>query len=324
MRFSIIIPVKEINSYVKNTLKCLRANNYKNFEVLLLPDEDVNIKKSYPWLKIISTGRVSPSAKRNLASREASGEILAFLDDDAYPEKNWLKNAVKLFKKYKIAAVVGPNLTPKNSSLAQKVSGEFFASRFGAGVPDRYTPGKKLKYVDDWPTVNFLIRKEVFLDLSGFDENFWPGEDTKFCLDLISRRKKILYSPEVVVYHHRRPTLKAHLKQVASYGFHRGYFAKKFPATSLRLFYFIPGLFVLYLLSCIIYSLLGAGNFFIFLPLFVYLLILLYNTLIAADRWRQRQLFFLLPVYFLLSHISYGLNFIMGLTYSKSLKSKLR
>ena len=44
---------------------------------------------------------------------------------------------------------------------------------------------KPMKFVSDYPTVNLFVRKKIFLKVGGFVEDFWPGEDTKFCLDLV-------------------------------------------------------------------------------------------------------------------------------------------
>ncbi|MFQ6136538.1 MAG: glycosyltransferase [Candidatus Hydrothermarchaeales archaeon] len=50
----------------------------------------------------------------------SAGELLAFIDSDAYPRKDWLKNAVKYFSNPEIAAVGGPGLTPEEDNTLQK------------------------------------------------------------------------------------------------------------------------------------------------------------------------------------------------------------
>ncbi|MBI4743240.1 MAG: hypothetical protein HY776_00140 [Actinobacteria bacterium] len=101
-----------------------------------------------------------------------------------------------------------------------------------------------------------IVRKSVLEQLGGFDTKFWPGEDTKLCLEITKKlNKKIIYSPDVLVYHHRRPLFTSHLKQVWSYALHRGYFVKRFPETSLRLTYFIPSIFVFGLMFGLIFAL---------------------------------------------------------------------
>ena len=109
----------------------------------------------------------------------AKGEILAFLDDDAYPVKDWLKNAVKNFSDPQVAAVGGPAVTPEEDSDLQKTSGLIYSSVLVSGnFTYRYIPGKRQE-VEDYPSCNFLVRKSVMQELGGFNTNFWPGEDTK-------------------------------------------------------------------------------------------------------------------------------------------------
>ena len=77
---------------------------YKKFEVIVLPNEhaqyDLTLLKKYKWLKIIPTGKITkPAEKRNIGVKEAKGNIIAFIDDDAYPGNDWLEQAVISFKK---------------------------------------------------------------------------------------------------------------------------------------------------------------------------------------------------------------------------------
>ncbi len=244
LKVSIIIPVKAPNKNLENCIHhCLKLN-YPDFEIIVLPDYP--IKLSFSNLAVVPTGTVGPSEKRDKALTSSKGEILAFLDDDAFPMKEWLSNAVKYFGNKKVAAVGGPAVTPSSDSLLQKASGLVYSSFLGGGsIAYRYIP-KSQREVDDYPSCNFLVRKSVMEEVGGFNCKFWPGEDTKLCKEITNDlNMKIVYAPDVLVYHHRRPLFIPHLKQVWSYAAHRGYFIKRFPETSLRLTYFLPSIFVL-------------------------------------------------------------------------------
>jgi len=132
-------------------------------------------------------------------------------------------------------------VTPHGVSWQEEASGWASASPIGAGpYTYRFLPGKK-QSVDDYPSMNLAVRKTDFKRVGGYDSNFWPGEDTKLCLDLTHKlNKKIIYEPKSLVYHHRRPILLPHLKQNGNYGLHRGFFARILPKTSLRPIYFLP------------------------------------------------------------------------------------
>lgn len=320
LKVSIIIPVKEINDYIRESVPEILKLDWDNFEILIFPDEK-DKKHTWPKTEIIPSGKVGPAEKRDLALKYASGEILAFLDDDAYPTKNWLKEAIKNFKDEKVAAVGGPAITPSKDGVLQKVSGAVFESFLGgSGTRNRYLPVGKKEETDDWPTVNLLIRKEVFKQVGGFDSQYWPGEDTKLCLDVINAGYKIVYEPNAVVYHHRRSDLLKHFKQIGNYALHRGFFAKIYPQTSRKPFYFIPSLFDLYLLSFFIWPLFldrYPGAMFYAAPLAVYVVGLILDGIIISWRWKNPLVGILTMPMILCTHIWYGFRFVWGLVIPK-------
>ena len=308
-KVSIIIPCREINSYARESIEHCLSLDYPDFEVLLLPDSEQNIDSLN--VRVIPTGPIGPSEKRDLALNHASGEILAFLDDDAYPSECWLREAVKHFKDDEVAAVGGPAVTPPGDSLLQKASGFVYSSFLGSGsLGFRYIP-KGQREVDDYPSCNFVIKKSVFQESGGFNTLFWPGEDTKLCLEITNKlHKKIIYDPGVLVYHHRRSLFRPHLRQIWSYAVHRGYFAKKFPQNSRRVSFLLPSLFCLGLLFGIVASLLNPILRMIFLSVIaVYLLVALCSSLQSKD-------IRITPLMFsgiIITHLTYGTGFIKGL-----------
>lgn len=326
--FSVIIPVQKINNYILETCGRLKSLKNKNFEVIIFPDEievDDKIKEKELCARIIPTGKVSPAVKRDLAIKHANGEFLAFIDDDAYPNENWLNVAEKYLQNDNVSAVGGPQLTPADDSFWQKVSGAMFLSPLSGSAIIRFWPGKKVQEVDDWPTVNFIIKKSDFERIGGFDSAYWPGEDTKLCLDIISKlNKKILYIPDLTVYHHRRSGFAKHLKQTGNYGLHRGYFAKVFPKTSRRLMYFIPSSWVVFLVAGGIASIyFGFVLKFYILGLAVYLAAVLFSTLSILQKTRNLLVSIGTVPYLVSFHVWYGIRFIKGFVFTKNLNSKL-
>src|SRR3972149_4460525 len=128
---SIIIPVKEVNDYIRESMPHILNMDYEDFEVLIFPDRPTG--ESFPKTRIIPTGDIGPAGKRGLALKHAKGAIFAFLDGDAYPRSDWLRNAVLHFRDQRVGAVGGPAVTPLNDSVWQRASGAVFSSWLASG-----------------------------------------------------------------------------------------------------------------------------------------------------------------------------------------------
>lgn len=310
MIVSIIVAAKAWSSNLEECIYWCSKLNYPDLEIIIVTDKPVEPRIKDSRIKIISAGPLRPADKRDIAAKEAKGDILAFIDDDAYPREDWLENALKDFSDIEIAAVGGPGLTPCDDSLLEQASGLIYSS-FLVGGAYRYRYIQEARrFVDDYPSCNFFVRKSAFSELGGFNTSFWPGEDTKLCLGITKGLgKKIIYDPEVVVYHHRRPLFAAHLKQVAAYALHRGYFAKRFPQTSFRIAYFIPTLFLAGIcLGSLVSSLVTSLKIVYFAVLASYLLIVFIFSAFAGLR-----MMLLLAAGIILTHLIYGFYFLKGL-----------
>jgi len=323
MLFSIIIPVKEINDYIRETVTHIKTLSKDDWELIILPNSPTTHEWSDVRIRTEPTGKVSPGSKRNLGAEIARGDILVFLDDDSYPTVDLLNIAEGYFQDQAVAALGGPAVTPKDNTFWQRVSGAVFLSRFSGGYPERYLPVGNARPVDDWPSVNLMVRRLVFLRIGGFDTTFWPGEDTKLCRDLVKLNNRILYIPNMIVWHHRRTNLIAHLKQIGAYGLHRGYFAKNYPETSRKVIYFIPSLFALFVISIAIVPLISRdGIYYIAVGLFIYSISLIKSVYDIA-KVESLTVALAAILYIIPTHFLYGVLFAQGIL-TKTLVSRLR
>ena len=212
-------------------------------QVLVVSDEDRGpLPPGATQLLTGATHDTSPAEKRDLALAHATGAVCAFLDDDAYPRDDWLERALARFAADPtVAGVGGPGLTPPGSGWRERASGAFYESRLGSGaLRFRFVQSGTVRDVDDLPAYNFLVRTDALRAVGGWGSRFYGGEDTKVCLQLVRSGHRLVYDPDVVVFHYRRPILAQHLRQVANVGRHRGYFARTLPETSRRAVYFAP------------------------------------------------------------------------------------
>ena len=324
-KFSIIIPVKAINDYLREAVLHIQQLTSFPWELLIIPDEAEATEWSYDQrIMVVTSGRVGPADKRDLGSRLASGDILVFLDDDSFPEPDLLEVANKYFLDPDVIAIGGPGRTPPSDSFWQRVSGAVFLSRLTGGTPERYVPVGPVRAIDDWPSVNLMVRQDTFMDVGGFDCKHWPGEDTKLCLKLKQTGKRLLYVPEMVVWHHRRTGLVAHLRQVGAYGLHRGYFARYYPETSFRLKYFIPTAFALFVLTSLLAPWLPELVSNLLIGGWVAYVLALLVGMTGALRFEKVSVVLVSALYLPPTHFFYGIQFVRGYGKQSELVSRLR
>ncbi len=305
---SIIIPCRDLDDYTNECIEYCKLLDYPNFEIILLPDFPID--HAILGVKVIATGPVPPGVKRNLGVKNSSGEFCAFIDNDAYPRSDWLNNALNYFADPQVGGVGGPGLTPEADIFTQKAGGYVLSSFMVGTLSSRYKI-KSFFESDDIHSCNFIARKAVIVEAGGWNEKYWPGEDTLMCLAIRKLGKKLIESSEVIVFHHRRSLFKAHLKQVSRFGEHRGFFVKKYPKNSVKLKYFFPSLLVLSIAIGLFLSL-----FFLICAYFVLFTLIFYFSLsLTAAALQVKSISLVLYVWLgiIATHLIYGCFFLSGL-----------
>ncbi|MBQ6247058.1 MAG: glycosyltransferase, partial [Kiritimatiellae bacterium] len=264
-------------------------------------------------VRVVPTGRVRPAEKRNLGIELATGDVIAFLDDDASPQPQWLAQACRHFSREKVGAVGGPAITPPSDPFLAQIGGQVYESPLVSGTARFRYVSERLRKVDDIPSCNLLVRANVLREVGGFNTRYWPGEDTILCLDIVRRGHEMVYDPFAIVFHHRRPLFGPHLRQIGRYAHHRGFFCRVFPQTSLRFSYMVPSLFVLGVvfgpLVCHFQSILWP--FYIGIMGF-YLAI----TFVFAFKRRPHE-WLILWLGIVSTHVWYGIRFMQGLVFGR-------
>jgi len=259
------------------------------------------------------TLKAAPSIKRNLAAEKSEAEILVFCDDDVIVQPDWLKHLLKHFNYPDVAVVGGPNLTPPDSRLREKCSGYIFASALGGGsMSVRYKVIPKVMSVkgEELILCNMAIRKSAFKEVGGFPENLYPGEENFLCWKIREKGYKLIYEPNAIVWHRRRPLFIPHLRQVFHYGFGRAKMIKMIPR-SFKPIYLFPALLVIGLSLGFILA--------VFNPVVRLVYLLAVSSYFGATfalsihialTNRNFKAFFLLIPGFILHHLSYGVGFL--------------
>jgi succinoglycan biosynthesis protein ExoA len=266
-----------------------------------------------PRYEILLAEGSAPSRQRNLAAKEASGDVLYFLDDDSLiiPENFALCSAG--MSDPAVAVVGGPSITPAGDSRLQQLFGYALASAFGSGaVNNRYRTRGETRETTDKELIlcNLAVRRSVFMDLNGFNECLYPNEENEFLERVTSAGYKLLHVPSMFVFRSQRRTLKAFIRQMFSYGRGRG--QQTLITSSYTVSSFIPLFFVAYLvltLICIKYVLM-------FVPLVIYLAAALVSSLCVMRRTGRPFSLLLLGIYPIM-HFVNGVGLLWGLINGK-------
>lgn len=318
--FSIIIPFQNDNKLLRKNLSYLHKIDDLDFEIILISDTEINLdqykKKNINILNKILFGGTPPK-KRDYGSKFAKYEYLYFMDDDSFISNEWITSIVHIISK-KIDIAVGPGLTPNDDSIFSKNIANFYYSKLLSLFPERFLPIKKIFYVDDWPSVNFLIKKNVFKKINGFDTDIWPGEDTYLCKKIREKKFMIQYFYQLSIYHYRRSDPIKAIRQIFRYGLHRGLLFLNLGFAYQKKFYlFIISFFLILFFFIFLFPFLVAIKLLIASYLFYLMLSFLEINLRKANIC-SITIFIIAPIF----QLSYFLGFLLGLT-KKKYKSSL-
>jgi cellulose synthase/poly-beta-1,6-N-acetylglucosamine synthase-like glycosyltransferase len=242
---TIIIPTHNEEKNLPKLFLSLKKLDYpKNkLEIIVIDgnssDKTVKIAKKY-GAKVYQNPAQIRGAGCKIGVEKAQGEYIAFTDADCIVSKNWLKGLLREFTNSKIASVGGPNITPKNDTKTAKAIGAatLFLTRPGA----RYGfQGTKIQEIFHNPGCNVMYRKKAILDVENFNPTLITCEDEELDYRIIKKGYKILFTPNVVVDHYRRPTYKKILIQAFRYAVGRAQAIKMHPKMA-RWFHHIPTL----------------------------------------------------------------------------------
>ena len=209
-------------------------------------------------------------------------------------------------------------MTPKKSNLFEKLSSFFYSHILGGGFPERYISIKRKdgNFVNEWPTVNFLITKNLFDKIKGFGRDIWPGEDSYICKKIIKNGYRIVYKANLRVYHFRRTSFFKHLLQITNYGFLRGKLCREDFDLFRDYKYYFPSLWFMFLMLLLVFSFFNHNfNYLAFVLVIYFFLIIIFSE--KKYFKKDKSIIFFSLIYFFLSHLVYGYNFIKSFFQNK-------
>ena len=213
MNASIVIPTYNSAGTVGDLLKKIEPQNPG--EVIFVDDgsSDDTLKVLHRLqensglnLKIISQDHLGPASARNSGAKNASCDIVIFLDSDCIPSDNWLFEMTSPFSDPEVVGVQGTYETFNKESL--------IARFVGYEVAFRHDGMKRLDSVDFLGTFSVAYLRQAFLDEGGFDTTFTDAnaEDAEFSYRLRKKGFKLLFNPNAIVAHIHPSKLGSYLR----------------------------------------------------------------------------------------------------------------
>jgi GT2 family glycosyltransferase len=213
-RISVVVCTYNGARVIRDCMEGLLCLEYPNYEVIVVDDGSTDstaeIVREYPF-KLIQTENRGLGSARNTGMEAATGEIVAYTDDDARPDTHWLTYLATTFMTTKHAGVGGPNIAPPGDGLLA----DCVANAPGGPVHVLISDTE----AEHIPGCNCAYRKDALMSIGGWDTRFRAaGDDVDLCWRLQQRGYTIGFNPAALVWHHRRNSLRAYWKQQQGYG----------------------------------------------------------------------------------------------------------
>jgi glycosyltransferase involved in cell wall biosynthesis len=214
MKISVIMPVERLGGDAERAIGSILAQQTAfPFELIVVSATPLSALSKTGVRNVVEVNR-NPATRRNRAVSEARGEILAFMDDDAMADSNWLATAASYFEQFpKVVCIGGPDPAPEDSPPAELISETLLATPLiGSGIVshENRLGVFPIDRASDIALVNLFVRREAF---TGFDESVgYIGEDTAL-VEQLMQRGEVVYHSGVRVHHRRRAFPGPYLKQ---------------------------------------------------------------------------------------------------------------
>ena len=224
-RVSVVVCTYNGSRTLRDCLEGVARLQYPAFETIVVDDGSTDrtaeIARGYD-VRLIRTTNRGLSNARNTGLAAATGEIVAYLDDDAWPDPHWLQYLATTFRTTDHAGVGGPNIAPPGAGPVA----ECIAHAPGGPVHVLLSD----QVAEHIPGCNMAFRRERLEAIGGFDPQFRvAGDDVDVCWRLQQRGWTLGFHPAAMVWHRPRSSVRAFWKQQRGYGNAEGALQRKWP-----------------------------------------------------------------------------------------------
>jgi len=198
--------------FLKVCLESLRMQTYKNFDAYVIDNGSTDgsveyVKEQFSWVEVIELKRNLGFAKAyNEAIKMVEADFVALMNNDTRADENWLKELVnEIIDDKSVIAAGSKILLYDNPHLIHHAGAKITPIGGGVDIGLYDLDGKKYnikRLVGAVCGAAMLVRKDLFLKVGGFDEDFFAYfEETDFCWRALLHGFKIVYIPDSVIYH---------------------------------------------------------------------------------------------------------------------------
>jgi O-antigen biosynthesis protein len=224
-RISVVVCTYNGSRTLRECLSGLKQLEYTHYEIIVVDDgsrDNCAAIARECGVQVISTENRGLSAARNIGMKAATGEIVVYIDDDAYPDPHWLMYLASAFQGSTHAAIGGPNLAPPDDGAIA----DCVVNAPGGPVHVLLTD----TVAEHIPGCNMAFRKSHLQAIGGFDPQFRSaGDDVDVCWRIQQRGWTIGFSAAAMVWHHRRNSVRTYWKQQRGYGKAEAQLERKWP-----------------------------------------------------------------------------------------------
>jgi glycosyltransferase involved in cell wall biosynthesis len=213
-RVSVIVCSHNGAGSLADCLEGIASLDYPSFEVIVVDDGSNDatgeVAKKFS-VRLIQTENRGLGAARNTGLEKARGEVVAYIDDDATPDRDWLRYLVGTLLSTPHVGVGGPNIPPEGQGAVAAA-----VARAPGGPTHVLLTDRDAEHI---PGCNMAFWRSALIDVDGFDPRFRvAGDDVDICWRLHERGWTLGFSPSAVVWHRRRDSVRDFFRQQCGYG----------------------------------------------------------------------------------------------------------
>jgi GT2 family glycosyltransferase len=226
-KISVVVASYNGDRTLRGCLESLHRLNYPDYEVVLVDDGSTDttpqIAANFPKVRYLRHAKnLGLSVARNTGIAAATGAVVAFTDSDCRADEDWLYYLAGTLAESDFAGVGGPNLLPPEDS---GVAAAVMASP--GGPAHVMLTDRRAEHI---PGCNMAFYKRALDGIGDFDPIFTrAGDDVDICWRLQQAGYDIGFSPAAFVWHYRRSTVRAYLRQQEGYGEAEAMLVRKHP-----------------------------------------------------------------------------------------------